>query len=55
MKNLDEIKKKLLDKNLTVVAKKTGISAVTLRAIRNGKNKNPSYETIYKLETYLNE
>ena len=49
---LDEIKEKLKDRNLLVVAERIGVHFNTLYNIVNDKG-NPSYSTLIKLENYL--
>ena len=53
MLTLDEIIKKLQDRNLSKVAAECKLTRPFLSAIRNGHVKNPSYETIKKLSDYL--
>jgi transcriptional regulator with XRE-family HTH domain len=53
MLTLDEIIKKLGDRNLTKVSAECGLTRPFLSAIRSGKIKNPSYDTIVKLSNYL--
>ena len=53
MMTLDQIKQKLADRRLDVVAKATEIHRNTLSAIRSGANANPSYETIKAISDYL--
>lgn len=50
---VDDIKRLLSDRRLDVVSKATQISRGTLAAIRDGKNKNPSYITLRRLSDYL--
>lgn len=50
---IDEIRKKLQDRNLAVVSERIGIHYNTLYRIAKGEG-NPNYETLKKLEAYLN-
>lgn len=51
---LEQIQAGLQDRRITVVAKITGIHPNTIRAIRNGKAVNPSYQVVKALSDYLN-
>lgn len=51
---LEEIRDRLKDRRLYVVAKKTGLSYQTLYTIVKGENQNPSIKTVEALEAYLN-
>lgn len=53
MLSIDVIEEMLQDRNLEVVAKKTGLSRQTLSAIRNGTAKMPSYQTVKTISDYL--
>jgi transcriptional regulator with XRE-family HTH domain len=53
MSELDEIRIELGDRNLSEVARRTGIHWNTLYSIYNGRNKNPTPATIEKLAHYL--
>ena len=50
---LEKIRAALADRRLARVAAETGLHENTLRAIANGKNQNPSLETVAKLVAYL--
>jgi len=52
--NLTEIKQRLADRRLSVVAEATGLSVFTLYRLINGKSK-PSRSTMRSIETYLRE
>ena len=52
--NLIEIKQRLADRRLPVVAEATGLSVFTLYRLVNGKSK-PSKSTMRSIETYLRE
>lgn len=51
--NLDQIKKALKDRRLTVIAEATGISYGTLLAIRDNPGANPGVKTLKVIEDYL--
>lgn len=53
MVNLEEIKRLLADRNAAAVAEATGLSALTIREIRNGAQSNPSWHTLWVLNNYL--
>ena len=55
MLTIEEIRNKLLDRRLQMVADATGIHYATIQAIRNGRVTNPSYETVRLLSEYLEE
>lgn len=50
---LDDVKKKLHDRRLSIVSEKTGVHQNTLRAIRDGKNANPTMNTLRAIVNYL--
>ena len=50
---LEKIKKALSDRNLAKVAAATKLHDNTVRAIASGKNKNPNFETLNRLNSYL--
>lgn len=50
---LDKIRNELLDRRVGMVAKATGISRVTIAAIRDGQVTNPQWDTVKKLTEYL--
>ena len=52
-KVLTEIVHRLQDRNIIVVAKKTGVSYNTIKNIRDGKNTNPTLEVLVALHEYL--
>lgn len=52
---LEQVLKKLSDRNLVKVAEKSDVSYATLMSLTQGRNKNPSYQTMQKLEKYLKE
>jgi hypothetical protein len=51
--SIDEIAAHLKDRRLDMVSGETGLSTVTLRAIRDGKQKRPLHETVLKLTAYF--
>lgn len=53
MLTLEKIKQKLEDKNLSVVARRIGLTPAYLSAICRGTAKNPSYAVIKKISEYL--
>jgi transcriptional regulator with XRE-family HTH domain len=53
MLSVEQIKEMLKDRNLEIVAERTGLSRQTLSNIRNGKAKAPSYSTIKTISDYL--
>lgn len=55
MMTLDQIKDALSDRNCTAVAKATGLHWNTVRAIKNGVERDPSYSTIKTLSDYLTQ
>jgi transcriptional regulator with XRE-family HTH domain len=50
---LDWVRRALHDRMPSKVAEKTGISAATIIAIKNGRNTNPTIGTLGKLADYL--
>ena len=55
MLTLDEIRKKLFDRRLSVIAKSIGVRHGTLIDLREGRTANPSYETVRRLAEYFGE
>lgn len=53
MLTLEQIRAKLKDRRLYMVAKEIGVSYPTLLAISTGKAKNPSYRIIGLICDYL--
>jgi predicted transcriptional regulator len=49
----EEITKRLQDRSTGAVAKATGIGICTISMMRQGKIKNPRYETLRKLSEYF--
>ena len=50
---LEQIKAALSDRNLTEVARRTGLSYPTVYGIAKGANNNPAYHSVKKLAQYL--
>lgn len=50
---LEQIQKKLEDRNAVIVAEKTGLSAATIRELKAGTQSNPTWHTIMVLSSYL--
>ena len=50
---LDQIRQGLLDRRPAMVAEATGLHVNTVRNVRDGENKNPTYEVLLKLSDYL--
>jgi|TARA_R110000851_G_scaffold7322_1_gene28552 DNA-binding phage protein len=50
---LKDIVTELQDRNLTVVAERTGISRNTLKNIRDGRNINPTLSVLSEIYSYL--
>ena len=53
MLTVDEIKERLQDRRLLVIAETTGIHYATILSIKTGRVTNPSYETVKALSDYL--
>jgi hypothetical protein len=54
MQELDEIRRKLKDRRLYMIAKATGVTYQTLLDIRDGRTQNPTIMTVQKIKDYLN-
>lgn len=52
MPELEWIRQGLADRRISVVAKATGLSSPTIRAIREGRG-NPTIATLNKIAAYL--
>jgi transcriptional regulator with XRE-family HTH domain len=50
---LDEIKRRLEDRNLSEIARRVGMRRQQIWLVAAGHNTNPSYETIKRLSDYL--
>ena len=55
MLTLEEIRRRLTDRRLSVVANATGINRKTLWELREGAVTNPSYRVLKTLSDYLTE
>jgi len=53
MLSKQQIVSQLKDKNLSEVARKTGLTRATLSALVNNPQYNPTYKTLDKIEIYL--
>ena len=53
MLTLEEIRKRLEDRRLNMVAEATGLHYNTVRNIAVGENTNPTYEVFKALSDYL--
>jgi DNA-binding Xre family transcriptional regulator len=53
MLTIKEIRQKLEDRKLQIVAEKTGVHYNTLKKIKDGKNDNPTLKVIKAISDYL--
>mgnify|MGYP001765206823 FL=1 len=53
MLSIEEMRELLKDRNASVIASITGLSAATIRDIKEGRNTNPTMTTAQKLSDYL--
>lgn len=53
MLDLPTIKEKLQDRNIKVLAQKTGLGEDALRALKKGTSKNPSHNVVKTISEYL--
>lgn len=53
MVDLEQIRKKLQDRNLSYVAREIGMSRQQLWAIIKGRNTNPTIKTMRKIQKYF--
>lgn len=53
MKTLEALACLLKDRRIDHVADATGLSRITIASVRDGKQKNPSYETMKRLSDYF--
>ena len=53
MMTLDQIRDALKDRRPAMVAQSTGLHVNTVMRIRDGMNKNPTYEVVAALSKYL--
>ncbi len=55
MLKIDEIVKRLKDRNLRTVAERAGVSYTSLWQIANGLQKQPKYKVVELLSDYLED
>lgn len=55
MLRIEEIVKRLKDRNLTTVAERAGVSYTSLWQIANGLQKQPKYKIVERLSDYLED
>lgn len=55
MLTLEEIRERLKDRRLQVVAESTNMHYNTIKSVRDNENGRPSYDTIKALSDYLNK
>lgn len=55
MLTLEEIRGRLFDRRLRMIAAKVGVHYQTILKIRDRDEANPTYETVKKLSDYLEE
>jgi hypothetical protein len=55
MLSLEQIQNQLQDRNLVMVAEKTGLSHMTVWKVKAGKRDSFSYTTVKALSDYLEE
>lgn len=53
MLTIEEMRELLQDRNASAIASMTGLSAATIRDIKEGRNTNPTMTTAQKLSDYL--
>lgn len=53
MLTIEEIKKRLQDRNLKEVSRRTGIGYAYLHALATGRRENPTYQVMVKISDYL--
>jgi hypothetical protein len=53
MLTLEEIKERLADRRLDIVAEATGLHVNSIARIRSGANANPKHATLVALSAYL--
>lgn len=53
MYTIDEIREILLDRNLSAVARYSGVSYVTIHKIRQGRGHDIKHKTLLQLSEYL--
>ena len=52
---LEEIRERLHDRKLTIVAQQTGLHYNTIYRIANGTSKDPAYSVVKRLSEYLDQ
>lgn len=55
MKEIEQLREKLSDRNLSEVSRRTGIPYKTLIDFKKGRYKNPNSELYIKLREYFDE
>lgn len=55
MLTVEQIKRSLQDRNLRIVAERSGLHYNTVRSIVRGEVENPSYETMRALVKYIED
>lgn len=55
MLSLEEIRERLQDRRLRVIAEKTGLSYPTVLNVRDNIRSNPTYEVLKKISEYLED
>lgn len=55
MMTIEQIEQTLQDRNVAAVAAGCGLSRQKVSAIKNGRAKRPTHETIRKLSNYLEQ
>lgn len=53
MLTIEQMRELLQDRNASAIASITGLSAATIRDIKEGRNTNPTMTTAQKLSDYL--
>jgi predicted transcriptional regulator len=53
MLTIEEIRKKLEDRNLRTVSERSGVTYLVVCRLANGEVQNPAYNTIKTLSDYL--
>lgn len=53
MLTIEQMRELLQDRNASAIASVTGLSAATIRDIKEGRNTNPTMTTAQKLSDYL--
>ena len=53
MLTLEQIRERLKDRNLKVVAESLELNYITITQVANGSQQNPKYQTVKALSDYL--